>query len=538
MTPRHYRALVVDDEAVVRQLTLRALTREGFSCDVAADGAEAQSLADRNRYDVVLTDLRMPNRHGHALATELLDREDRPAVVVLTGLAEPRLAKDLMARGVDDILFKPIDYALLAAKLRVLVERRSADPRAAPLRPVSLDEFERALAGAAEILPITDATLEISQRAFSAEADLAKLTELAAANAPLVAEILRQAQSTVWGEADPSSVELPAAIQRIGSKRLGELALSLDALRALTASRPPWMDSPLAARRSHAAGLALDAMIAAGKHQSIRDGLFLLTALGGMGRVVLGRLFPEQYESMIAAARGDERSLLSHEAHALPENHAIVLSRIIEGWNLPPAASQPLRHILDDFGAVAELDEPMRAKVELIKAAIFLGQLAIPRWEPWDVVEPPPWTVLNRLRITDPAGILRTVRASLDERPDLPAAGASEPRPHAAAAPPREIVYCLFSTEPFDFIDELLPALGITIRETLLELPRVSRPTLVNAIGILPDKLATQVAPAAQDKLVIIANAAHAHGCRELGRVVSLPGSFSAMRAACLRIAR
>ncbi|MEM6331511.1 MAG: response regulator, partial [Planctomycetota bacterium] len=118
------RALVVDDEPQVRDLTSRALARCRFDCDTAADGQEALELCGANDYHVVLTDIRMPRRHGHALAVELLSRPDPPHVVVLTGLAEPRLVRDLLRRGVSDVICKPVDYAVLAMKVSAVAERQ------------------------------------------------------------------------------------------------------------------------------------------------------------------------------------------------------------------------------------------------------------------------------------------------------------------------------------------------------------------------------------------------------------------------------
>lgn len=117
-------ALVVDDEPLVRQLTMRALAEEGFRCDAAADGAEALILIGETNYDLVVTDLRMPVAHGHGLAVSLLESDERPVLVVLTGILEPRIAKDLLARGVDDIVFKPVDYGLFALKASALVKRK------------------------------------------------------------------------------------------------------------------------------------------------------------------------------------------------------------------------------------------------------------------------------------------------------------------------------------------------------------------------------------------------------------------------------
>src|SRR3954470_1236747 len=120
-----HRALIVEDEEAVQKLTILALGTYGYDCDVATDGDQAARMAAQSQYDVVITDLRMPKRNGHSLALELLQQKNRPAIVVHTGIVEPRLTKDLLSRGVDDILFKPIDYSILAAKVEAILQRRS-----------------------------------------------------------------------------------------------------------------------------------------------------------------------------------------------------------------------------------------------------------------------------------------------------------------------------------------------------------------------------------------------------------------------------
>ena len=96
------RILVVDDEAAVRELTIRAMNQEGFTCDPAINGEQALKMLEITPYVAVITDLRMPQIHGHALAVDLLHRDDRPVVFVLTGIVEPKLTKDFLSRGVDD----------------------------------------------------------------------------------------------------------------------------------------------------------------------------------------------------------------------------------------------------------------------------------------------------------------------------------------------------------------------------------------------------------------------------------------------------
>ena len=102
-------ALVVDDDLVSRQIASRTLVKAGFACDTAIDGAQARQYLASSRYDLVVTDLQMPNGNGHGLCVELLRKSPRPAIIVVTAVLDPRLETDLLNRGVDQVLFKPVD---------------------------------------------------------------------------------------------------------------------------------------------------------------------------------------------------------------------------------------------------------------------------------------------------------------------------------------------------------------------------------------------------------------------------------------------
>ncbi|MBI4615747.1 MAG: response regulator [Planctomycetes bacterium] len=116
-------ALVIDDDPALLALVARAMRGEGFVCETAEDGEVATKKLSARRYDVVVVDLRMPKLHGHAVAVELLKSSPGTMIVVLTGLIEPKLARDLIARGVEDIVFKPTDPFVFAAKAKALLQR-------------------------------------------------------------------------------------------------------------------------------------------------------------------------------------------------------------------------------------------------------------------------------------------------------------------------------------------------------------------------------------------------------------------------------
>ena len=120
------RALVVDDDVISQEIIIRSLSQIGVASEAAFGGWQAEKLCAAQRFDVVVTDLQMPNGNGHALCVNLLQRPERPVLIVVTSIADPRLTRDLLVRGVDDVMFKPIDGQLLAAKVQALLERRAA----------------------------------------------------------------------------------------------------------------------------------------------------------------------------------------------------------------------------------------------------------------------------------------------------------------------------------------------------------------------------------------------------------------------------
>lgn len=127
-----FRALVVDDDADVRTLTIRALREVNIRCDEAEDGVAAENAVRARRYDLVVTDLRMPRLHGHRFVRNLLESpvQPLPIVIVMTALVEPKLTADLLMRGVTDITLKPFDYEIFATKARAFLDRRLRDAKA------------------------------------------------------------------------------------------------------------------------------------------------------------------------------------------------------------------------------------------------------------------------------------------------------------------------------------------------------------------------------------------------------------------------
>jgi Nif-specific regulatory protein len=101
--------LVVDDEAAQREILRAILAAEGYRVEAAGSAAEALEKSGRQRFDLVLSDLRMPGADGLALVRDMT-REDPPTLVILmTGYGSIDSAEQAMKQGAFDYLTKPLE---------------------------------------------------------------------------------------------------------------------------------------------------------------------------------------------------------------------------------------------------------------------------------------------------------------------------------------------------------------------------------------------------------------------------------------------
>ncbi len=124
------RILFVEDNSTDADLVRRALVSSGVGApDVATTLADArQMLAEAGRYDLVLTDLGLPDGNGIDLVLELRAQASRLAIVVLTSAGDEQLVLAALRAGADDYLAKTIDYCeRLPATLAAALLRSKAD---------------------------------------------------------------------------------------------------------------------------------------------------------------------------------------------------------------------------------------------------------------------------------------------------------------------------------------------------------------------------------------------------------------------------
>jgi two-component system CheB/CheR fusion protein len=111
------RILLVEDAIDIREAFGLLLRSEGAQVVPVATGREALDCAGRSRFDVILTDIGLPDIPGDILIRQVLSATTpRPRVVVVTGYGEPHLSR-ARAAGADAVLTKPIEWSVLLRAL-------------------------------------------------------------------------------------------------------------------------------------------------------------------------------------------------------------------------------------------------------------------------------------------------------------------------------------------------------------------------------------------------------------------------------------
>ncbi|WP_439587119.1 response regulator transcription factor [Hydrogenophaga sp.] len=161
------RILLVEDDAVLRDVIARSLEEAGHRVDPAGNVREADHLWRVQPFDAVLLDLNLPRHerpdspqgNGLSVLREARSRGDRTPVLVLTARnrTEERIAG--LDAGADDYLGKPFDLAEVEARLRALVRRATGSDDVAQLGNLRLDRRARRFT-------VADAHLELPAREF------------------------------------------------------------------------------------------------------------------------------------------------------------------------------------------------------------------------------------------------------------------------------------------------------------------------------------------------------------------------------------
>ena len=117
------RILVVDDERAIRNSLKEILGDEGYEVDTAEDGVQAEEMIDKEHYDVVFCDIKMPGKDGEEVLDFVASQGIDSAMVMISGHGDIDTAVECIKKGAFDFIQKPLDLN------RILITVKNAGER-------------------------------------------------------------------------------------------------------------------------------------------------------------------------------------------------------------------------------------------------------------------------------------------------------------------------------------------------------------------------------------------------------------------------
>jgi DNA-binding NtrC family response regulator len=124
------RILIVDDDPFFLRVITRILARERFEVEAASGAQEAVRILNGQKFDVIVSDLRLPDGDGISLVESLRQAGDSTPVVILTAYGEVDSYLEAMNAGANEYLNKPVRSEDLIRVLRNCLRARSEPRRA------------------------------------------------------------------------------------------------------------------------------------------------------------------------------------------------------------------------------------------------------------------------------------------------------------------------------------------------------------------------------------------------------------------------
>jgi CheY-like chemotaxis protein len=107
MEPKYVKILVVDDESSVRNVLKRILDGKGYLSTIANDSGEARKHLETQYFDILICDIRMPGESGLDLIRYVKSEFPETAIIMVTGVDDPKETEAAMNLGVFGYLLKP-----------------------------------------------------------------------------------------------------------------------------------------------------------------------------------------------------------------------------------------------------------------------------------------------------------------------------------------------------------------------------------------------------------------------------------------------
>jgi DNA-binding response OmpR family regulator len=150
--------LLIEDEKKTIQFIKKGLEENGYTVDTAEDGKSGKNLAFRNLYNLIITDVILPELNGRDLCKELRAAKIETPILMLTALGDTDDVVAGLDSGADDYLAKPFEFKELLARIRSLTKRQPqvlVNENQLRIADLALDSNDRSVTRAGKKIELT-----------------------------------------------------------------------------------------------------------------------------------------------------------------------------------------------------------------------------------------------------------------------------------------------------------------------------------------------------------------------------------------------
>ena len=337
------RMLFVDDEPQILrmiEMVLRSVNPD-WKLAFALTGHEALALMAQERFDVIVSDMRMPGMNGAQLLNEVMQRHPATARFILSGYAD----EDLLMRCVGathQYLSKPFEVnAFRSAMLRFHeLKLRLKDP--------SIRAF---IAGQRSLPSLPTVYFQILDVLRTPTCSVERVAEIVATDAGLTAKMLQLVNSAFFGFA--RKISGPAeAVLLLGLGRVRSLALTVHLFRAFEFAQNGANSAEQVWHHSLRVGQFAGRLVEAEAGSSTQaEQAFTAGLLHDLGKLILAGHLGTAYFAVLKEASDNHLSLFAEERRRFRATHGEVGAYLLQLWGLPVPLVE----------ATAFHDEPMRS---------------------------------------------------------------------------------------------------------------------------------------------------------------------------------
>jgi putative two-component system response regulator len=119
--------LLVDDEEAIRCILNKGLAMRGYTCDEAESGDQALQKLGKSPSDLVIMDINMPGRLGSDVLTDIVNRFPETAVIMASGITDPKVMAQCIKDGAQDFINKPFRFEQVLQSVNGTLDKRKVE---------------------------------------------------------------------------------------------------------------------------------------------------------------------------------------------------------------------------------------------------------------------------------------------------------------------------------------------------------------------------------------------------------------------------